>query len=81
MPHAVKDEEAEIDRITKEAGQSDIWGNEVVGNVVKVGLVAGVVAVVLLIGNLAKPIYDNTIKSFPTPAEYELYEQREDRGL
>jgi hypothetical protein len=48
---------------------------------VQVGIVAGVVAVVLLIGNLAKPIYDNTIKSFPTPAEYELYEQREDRGL
>jgi hypothetical protein len=38
LPHAVKDEEAEIDRITKEAGQSDIWGNEVVGNVVKVSV-------------------------------------------
>lgn len=36
LPHAVKDEEAELDRITKEAGQSDIWGNEVVGNAVKV---------------------------------------------
>lgn len=39
---------------------------------------AGVVAVVLLIGSLAKPMYDNTIKSFPTPAEYEQYEQREE---
>lgn len=37
LPHALKDEEAEIDRITKEAAQSDIWGNEVVGNAVKVG--------------------------------------------
>jgi hypothetical protein len=36
LPRAVKDEEAEIDRITKEAAQSDIWGNEVAGNAVKV---------------------------------------------
>lgn len=44
------------------------------------GLVAGVLAFVLLISNLAKPMYENTIKSFPTPAEYEQYEQREDDG-
>jgi hypothetical protein len=42
-----------------------------------VGIVAGVVAVLVVIGGLAKPMYDNTIKSFPTPAEYAQYEQRE----
>lgn len=47
---------------------------------VQVGLVGAVLAVVLLIANLAKPIYDNTIKSFPTPAEYEQYEQREEEA-
>lgn len=36
LPRALKDEEAELDRITKEAGQSDMWGNELVGNAVKV---------------------------------------------
>jgi hypothetical protein len=36
LVHAVKDEEAELDRITKEAAQSDMWGNEVAGNAVKV---------------------------------------------
>lgn len=36
LPRALKDEEAEIDRMTKEAAQTDIWGNEVVGNAVKV---------------------------------------------
>jgi hypothetical protein len=46
LPHAVKDEEAEIDRITKEAGQSDIWGNEVVGNAVKVS--ASILALTML---------------------------------
>jgi hypothetical protein len=38
LPRALKDEEAEIDRMTKEAAQSDIWGNELVGNAVKVRL-------------------------------------------
>lgn len=36
LTRAVKDEEAEIDRMTKEAAQSDIWSNEVAGNAVKV---------------------------------------------
>lgn len=42
--HAVKDEEAEIDRITKEAAQSDMWGNEVAGNAVKVSGPLAVIA-------------------------------------
>lgn len=36
LPRALRDEEAEIDRMTKEAAQSDIWGSELVGNAVKV---------------------------------------------
>lgn len=47
----------------------------------QVGIVAGVLAVVVLIANLAQPLYENTIKSFPTPAEYEQYEQREESGF
>lgn len=44
----------------------------------QVGIVGAVVAAVVLIASLAQPLYENTIKSFPTPAEYELYEQREE---
>lgn len=47
----------------------------------QVGIVGAVVAVVVLIANLAQPLYENTIKSFPTPAEYEQYEQREEEGF
>lgn len=35
-PRAVKDEQAELDRIVKEANQGDMWDNELVGNAVKV---------------------------------------------
>jgi hypothetical protein len=35
-PRAVKDEEAELDRIVKEANQGDVWDNELVGNALKV---------------------------------------------
>lgn len=38
---------------------------------------AAVVGVLVLLASLAQPLYDNTIKSFPTPAEYEQYEKRE----
>lgn len=47
----------------------------------QVGLVAGVLAAVVFIASLAKPLYDNTMKSFPTPAEYEQYELREGESL
>jgi hypothetical protein len=47
----------------------------------QVGIVGAVVAVVVLIANLAQPLYENTIKSFPTPAEYEQYEAREEEGF
>lgn len=33
---AVRDEDAELDRITREANQADIWDNEVIGVGVKV---------------------------------------------
>lgn len=74
-PRAVKDEEAELDRIVKEANQGDVWDNELVGNALKVALVAGIVAVAVFIGNLGEPIAENAIKSFPTPADYEAYEE------
>jgi hypothetical protein len=35
-PRAVKDEEAELDRIVQQANQGDIWDNELVGNALKV---------------------------------------------
>lgn len=35
-PHAVKDEEAELDRITQQASQADIWDNELIGTAFKV---------------------------------------------
>lgn len=44
----------------------------------QVALVAGAVAFVLFIGQLGEPIVENTIKSFPTPAEYAAYEERND---
>lgn len=74
-PRAVKDEQAELDRIVKEANQGDMWDNELVGNALKVALVAGIVAVAVFIGNLGEPIAENAIKSFPTPADYEAYEE------
>jgi hypothetical protein len=42
---------------------------------VQVALVAGIVAVAVFIGNLGEPIAENAIKSFPTPADYEAYEE------
>jgi hypothetical protein len=45
---------------------------------VQVGIVAGVLAVVVLLSNLIQPMFENTIKSFPTPAKYEQYELREE---
>jgi hypothetical protein len=94
LVRALKDEQAKIDRIARQADQGDVWGNEVVGGAVKVrfegprsevatpcppthaagtcqlallhcccccccrqvGTVAGVVAVVVLIASLAKPM-------------------------
>jgi hypothetical protein len=41
----------------------------------QVALVAGIVAVAVFIGNLGEPIAENAIKSFPTPADYEAYEE------
>jgi hypothetical protein len=40
----------------------------------QVALVAGIVAVAVFIGNLGEPIAENAIKSFPTPADYQAYE-------
>lgn len=42
----------------------------------QVALVAGLVAVAVFIGQLGEPMVENTIKSFPTPADYEAYESR-----
>lgn len=36
IPRALKDEDAELDRITREANQADVWDNEFIGNGLKV---------------------------------------------
>lgn len=41
----------------------------------QIALVAGIVAVAVFIGRLGEPIVENTVKSFPSPAAYEAYEE------
>jgi hypothetical protein len=41
----------------------------------QVAFVAGVVAIAVFIGHLGQPMLDNTLRSFPTPQEYDQYEQ------
>ncbi|KAF8055842.1 hypothetical protein HT031_006617 [Scenedesmus sp. PABB004] len=72
---ALRDEEAELERMAREAGQPDVWDSALVGNALVVALVAGVVAAALFIGRLGEPMVENTIRSFPTPAEYAAYEE------
>lgn len=36
VPHAVRDEEAELERIARQAEQADVWDSEIVGNALKV---------------------------------------------
>lgn len=68
LPHVLQaspEEERQIEEMKRNMEKQDIWESESLSNGIKVAVVVVSAAVVISLLNVATPIIDNTVNSFP----------------